>query len=71
MEYQQGYKEQQTGNLGSGTGDKAQKCQIWQIVAQMHSASVFFHKSLKIFILVWALPLPLRVIVGKLGLFKP
>ena len=52
MEYQQGYKEQQTGNLGSGTGDKAQKCQIWQIVAQMHSASVFFHKSLKIFILV-------------------
>ena len=25
MEYQQGYKEQQTGNLGSGTGYKAQK----------------------------------------------
>ena len=38
MEYQQGYKEQQTGNLGSGTGDKAWKCQLWQIVVQMHSA---------------------------------
>ena len=38
MEYQQGYKEQQTGNLGSGTGYKAQKCQPWQIVGQMYSS---------------------------------
>lgn len=38
MECQRGNKEQKTGNLGSGKGDKAWKCQLRQVVAKIQSA---------------------------------